>query len=272
MMSGDPGVSMQKMRQQAIDVSQKLVVEDEHEEFIGGWTFLIPQVPNTIKSTPFEEAVLLLTDAALYMCRFDWNIEKVSSFERVDLHQVVGIKFGTYITSTLSLAQADEERNVGLVVTYKPGRNNIIRVNTRSMATTFPSSTPVSQDQPSTPTSTASSVAASAAAPIAAGFANLITNLQNQTSGDQKGTNRILAFKALPSRSAVSEEGVSEAEQVRGVCGEIERMVEIGRVREVGEERKGIVEEGTIISLAEAKKSTGLFDMLGHRMKKLVWA
>jgi hypothetical protein len=62
LMSGDPGVSMQKMRQQAIDVSQKIVVANDLEEFIGGWTLLAPHTPNTIRSMPFEEAVLLLTD------------------------------------------------------------------------------------------------------------------------------------------------------------------------------------------------------------------
>lgn len=270
MMSGDPGVSMQKMRQQAIDVSQKLVVADDREEFIGGWTFLTPQVPNTIKSSPFEESVLLLTDAALYMCNFDWNIEKVSSFVRVDLNQVNGIKFGTYITSTLSQAQADEKRNVGFVITYKAGSNDIIRVNTRSMATEFPSSKLSLEDKTSTPAST--STTNSVVAPIAAGFANLISGLQNQSIAEPKDLVKVLAFKALPSRSAVSDEGVSEAEQVKSVCGEIRRMVEIGSIREAGEERKDIVEEGTIISLAEAKKSTGLFDVLGHQVKKLVWA
>ncbi|KAB8290701.1 hypothetical protein EYC80_008341 [Monilinia laxa] len=270
MMSGDPGVSMQKMRQQAIDVSQKLVVEDDSEEFIGGWTFLTPQVPNIIKSSPFEEAVLLLTDAALYMCYFDWNIEKVSSFVRVGLDQVVGIKFGTYVTSTLSQAQSDEKRNVGLVISYKAGSNDIIRVNTRSMVTEFPSSGLPGEDKTSTPTST--STANSVVAPIATGFANLLSGLQNQTATEPKDGVKVLAFKALPSRSAVSDEGVSEAEQVKSVCGEIERMVESGSIKEVGEERRSIVESGTIISLAEAKKSTGLFDMLGHQVKKFVWA
>jgi len=62
LMSGDPGMSMQKMRQQAIDVSQKIVVANDREEFIGGWTLLTPHEPNNVKSMPFEEAVLLLTD------------------------------------------------------------------------------------------------------------------------------------------------------------------------------------------------------------------
>ena len=65
--SEDPAVSMHKMRQQAIDVCQKLVIADESEELVGGWTLLTPHISSTIKSTPFEEIVLLLTNAALYV-------------------------------------------------------------------------------------------------------------------------------------------------------------------------------------------------------------
>lgn len=247
LMSGDPGVSMQKLRQHAIDTCRKLVIADEHEEMVGGWTFLTPHSTNTIKSLPFEEAVLVLTDAAVYCCRFDWNIEKVSSFERIDLQHITGIKFGTYITSTLSAAQMDEQRNVGLVISYKAGADDITRVNTRSM-TSIPSKGETSR--PSTPVKSPSKSNAPAAS--------------------------ILALKALPSRTAVSDGNeavqVSETEQVKGVCEAVERMVMHGRVLEVGEERGGLVERGDVISAVEARRSTGLLEQLSHSIKKLVWA
>lgn len=262
LMSSDPAVSMQKMRQQAIDMCQRLVVADEHEEFITGWTLLAPQVSNTIKSMPFEESVLLLTDAALYSCRFDWNIEKVSSFERVDLQHIVSLKYGTYVTSTLSAAQADESRNVGFVVTYHVGANDIKRVNTRSMSN-------VQKQQDHTDADLLSGTATSPPA-LAAGLAALLASQAAPTT-------RVLALKALPARSALedgneSEGKLSELELVRGICAEIERMVLLGKVVEVGTARKSLVEEGTIISLAEARKSTGLLEQLGHSLKKMVWA
>lgn len=250
MMSGDPGISVQKMRQQAIDVCQKLVVEDETEELLGGWTFLTPQISNTIKSTPFEEAVLLLTDAAIYVCRFDWNIEKVSKFDRVDLRHVSGIRYGTYITSTLSPRQADEMQNVGLVISYKVGQEDVTRINNRSM-----SAAPTAED---------------------GGEIKPTPTFLDTLVGPRGAVTRLIALKALPSRSAVtaSQESpkLSEIDFVKGICAEIERMVLMGQVVEVGEERTGIVEPGDIISLAEAKKSTGLLEQLGHSLKKLVWA
>jgi len=251
LMSGDPAVSMQKLRQQAIEMCQKLVVADEHEELVGGWTLLTPQTPNTVKSLPFEESVLLLTDAGLYSCRFDWNLEKVSSFERVDLQHITSIKYGTYITSTLSATQADEQRNVGFVVTFKAGADDIERVNTRSLSNIrtrnetdlLGGTSIISQPQ---------------------------SALQNLIGRPAAPTTSVLALKALSSRTVVADGNdvqMSEIEQVKAICSEIERMVLHGQVVEVGTERKSIVESGDIISLSEARKSTGLLEQLSHSLR-----
>lgn len=252
LMTGDPGVSMHKMRQQAIDVSQKLVVADEHEEFIGGWALLAPRLPNTFKSIPFEEAVLLLTDAALYAARFDWNMEKVISFERVELDHITNVKYGPYITSTLSAAQVDEKRNVGFIVTYEAGSNDVTRVNTRSMSTVQARDEGDQSRRTPFP-------------PTQRGLAGFITR------SPPRPTKRILSWKALPSRSAVTDgqdgPSLSEIETVQTICSEIERLVLLGR-----EDKTPIVEPSSIISREEARKSTGLFEQWGHQLKKMVWA
>ncbi|KAF8863684.1 hypothetical protein BDZ45DRAFT_583437 [Acephala macrosclerotiorum] len=255
LMSVDPGTSMQKLRQQAIETCQKIVVADDHEEMIGGWTLLTPQIPNTIKSSPFEESVLLLTDVGLYSCRFDWNTEKVSSFERIDLQHITSIKYGTYITSTLSAAQGDELRNVGIVITYKAGEDDITRVNTRSM-----SNAPRGDTDLLGGTSIVSQPASA---------------LQNLLGRPTAPATKVLALKALPSKSAVAnntESQLTEIQQVKGICTEIERMILHGQVIEAGTERKSLVKSGDIISLADARKNTGLLSQLQHQLKKLVWA
>ena len=111
MMSRDPSMSMQKIRETAVSTSSTIVIEDSNEYLIGGWTLLSPRESNTVRTVPLEESVVLLTDTALYKVRFDWSNEKVSSFERVDLHSITGIIKGTYITSTLTSTQSDEGRN-----------------------------------------------------------------------------------------------------------------------------------------------------------------
>ncbi|KAG9242217.1 SacI homology domain-containing protein, partial [Calycina marina] len=266
MMSSDPGVSMQKLRQQAIDESQKICIADEHEEFIGGWTLLAPYAPNTIKSTPFEETVLLLTDSALYATRFNWNIEKVLSFERVDLAQVLSVRYGTYVTSTLSTAQADEKRNVGFVITYKSGANDMTRIDATPMSTSIP-----------LPSTTPATDEAFSANVVGAAASQFTTNITNLIAG--KGTphvEKVLAWKALPARSAIAagDEGtkLSEIENVKAICAEINRVAQKSKPAESGTERTSLVKEEVIISLADARKSTGLLEQLGHSLKKLVWA
>ncbi|KAL3422503.1 hypothetical protein PVAG01_06659 [Phlyctema vagabunda] len=263
MMSGDPAVSMQKMRQQAIEISQKLVIADENEEFIAGWTLLTPRIPNTIKSLPFDEAVLLLTDVALYACRFSWDTEKVSSFERVELRHITSIKYGAYVTSTLSAAQADESRNVGFVLTYIAGADDITRVNTRSLSSV---QAPEAHEEPHDE--------ANYATPPLKALANIF---QPTTAAVTTVPSRILAFKALSARSALAGDAtvakISEIEQVMTICFDIERLLISRRAVEAGTgQRVSVVEEGDVISLAEARKSTSVFEQLGHSLKKMVWA
>lgn len=273
MMTKDPAVSMQNMRQQAIELCHKRVVADEAEEFIGGWTLLTPEVPDTVRSASLEEAVLLLTDVALYLCRFDWTLDKVSSFERVDLAHVQKIKFGTYITSTISPAQTDDMRNVGLVIEYKPGVTDITRVNTRSLSSV--SGTPKAHG----PDEAAKQDAESA--PAASGIAGFLSRRPQATPP------RKIALKALHSQTSAAdpmakmkqdEPGaitrLTEIQQVVLIAAEIERLAIQNQPRAAGKnpEDANLIEKGDIISLAEARRNTTLLEQLGHSIKKLVWA
>lgn len=240
-------MSMAKVRANAIETSSKIVIADQQEEIIGGWTLLSPHEPNSVRTFPFEECILLITDAALYGVKFDWTMEKVASFERVELQSITGIIKGTYIISTLAATQTDLERNVGLLVKYKPGLKDIARVNTRSLS---------------------SAVGSNGIEPPALAGAPSQTGRQEQDS-----TAKVLAFKALPSQdSFISMEGqerqaMSEKELVNNVCDVIRRAASGD-----GEDVAGFVEESDIISLEEAKKSTGLLEQWGHSLKKMVWA
>ncbi|GKT44968.1 phosphatidylinositide phosphatase sac2 [Colletotrichum spaethianum] len=260
MMTKDPAVSMLKMREQAIELSQKRVISDESEEFMGGWVLFSPHQSDTLRAMPFEEVVLLLTDAALYLCRFDWNMDKVSSFERIDLAHVVGIKFGTYIISTVSPGQTDETKNVGFVVSYQPGKNDVTRTNTRTFSNlgttktkTDQSNTSEQQQQPQSALNSLLGGGRSKASPV-----------------------RKLAFKAPYSQSsaAVTGEGpkLSEIQQVVSICAEIERLAFLSQPGKEKPDTESIIEKGDIISLEEARQSTGLLDHISYSLKRLVWA
>jgi hypothetical protein len=346
MRTKDPGVSMSKMRELAIETSQKIAIEDEKEDFIGGWTLLSPHASDTIKSVPFEEVVLLLTDAALYLCRFDWNLDKVSSFERVELSHVTGIKIGTYITSTISSTQTDESKNVGMVVTYEPGKTDIKRTNTRSLSSI--------SGQAGNGTSQSESSASAPATVVSGILSSIAKSGSSHSPPPAPQAPRKVALKAIYAQSAISDKwnnddddvggdragrgrsgggggvgrgigrGVlgsrlTEMQQIELIVAEIERLVlanqappprdideassttttvnttghetveqgdkadtvnagesgvnknEAGKV-EVGKKGGGLIERGDIISLEEARRATGLFEQLGHTIKKLVWA
>lgn len=248
MMSKDPAMSMKRVRQNAIDTASRIVIVDSSEDLLGGWTLSMPDKENTIRTFPFKEAILLLTDAGLYICQYSWDEEKVSSFERIDLADVLGMNYGAYITSTLAPSQSNESRNVGFVLRYKPGET-IQRVNTRSLATSVPKD------------------------------AEKKSAKDSSISAPSSSEPHILAFKALPSQNLAGpaqadSTAIPELELIRSICTEIESAA-ISRSR-IGpghvDGKIDFVTEKDVISLKDAKRSTGIFEQLGHEIKKLVWA
>lgn len=202
---------------------------------------------------------MLLTDTAVYLSRFDWNLDKVSSFERVNLASILSIKIGTYITSTMSHSHVDESRNVGFVVTYRPGKTDVRRTNTRTLSTkeTLSMNTGPKGEQ-------------EAIKPRPTSWVNFL-------SGQPKeAPSKIVAFKALYMDSSRSTSGSgpqqTELQLVDSLCAEIERLALDAQVYRAGEEKKSLVEKGEIISLETAKRNTGVLEQLGHSLKRLVWA
>ncbi|KAK6346264.1 hypothetical protein TWF730_010594 [Orbilia blumenaviensis] len=293
MMSGDPAVSVSKVRQNAIETSCRLVIADSNEEMIGGWTLRTPNEENTLRTFPFKEIVLLLTDAALYFCKFDFSMDKVSAFERISLENVKGVQYGAYITSTLTSAQVDEKQNVGLVIKYEPGKDDILRINTRSLTSN------VSRQN--------GDIAADAAVPPETedkdeGDTKKSDNAKSQKekprSPSDPNSERFLAFKAIPADSSIKSASrlpsplrksadSGEEALILSICSEIERACKVvnphlnssttnGSVQEDGSTGKDVVapfvEKRDVVSVIEAKKSTGLLEQVGYSIRRWVWA
>jgi hypothetical protein len=242
MKSSDYFIDVRKVRQAAIERCAARVIEDEDEDLIHGWTLSVPTSANHVKTATFEEAVLLLTEKALYFCRLDWGTEKVREFERIALENVQGLMRGVYITSTLAQRHIDEDKNVGFVIRYRADADGeAIRRNTRVLDS---------------------------------GAANDEQKKDEKKAKSEEG--RFLAFKALPPRSSVpgeSEKAENEGEVVREICEEVVRVANRAKKTsgEAGDDKVLEVEEKAIISLADAKKSTGYLEQIGYSLKKLVW-
>jgi len=255
MKSSDYFIDVRKVRQQAIERAAGIVIEDHDEDLIQGWTLSVPTAVNQVKTPTFEEAVLLLTEKALYFCRLDWGTEKVREFERIELENIESIMRGVYITSTLAQRHINTNKNVGLVIRYRVAAGGkLVRRNTRVLNLGAANDEHVSQNLD-----------------------------EHQPVAD---TGRFLAFKALPPRSSAATTGEmnvspdNEVEIVKAVCDEILRVA--NKIRQgdrsmspekAGDDQRKLleVEEKDIISLADAKKSTGYLEQFEYSLKKLVW-
>jgi len=236
MMSADPGISIEKIREQAIETCRKIVIQAPDEDLINAWPVLSPAQPNTIRTLPFEESVLLLTDAALYGCKFDWITEKVLAFEKIDLRAITSIHYGTYITSTFTERQMDERANVGIAILYTPGKESVMRVNTRSLRNSVSEDTTTQRASKDGPSS---------------GIASWL--------GSRQQPSHTMALKLISSDSNKSLLGSAQQ-----ICEEIQRAIG-------GDKDLKMVEKMDIISLEEARKRVGYLEQLTHSIKKFVW-
>ncbi|OJD30859.1 uncharacterized protein BKCO1_5500035 [Diplodia corticola] len=334
MKAQDYAIDLRKVRQLAISRCAELVIEDPQEDLLHGWTLSCPAKSSSLRSLPFEECVLLLTERALYFCRFDWGTEKVREFERIELEDVKGLAKGTYITSTLAPRHMDESKNVGFVVQYVHTGANLMRVNTRSLATEKSESGAQTEaeakqeaerkkadgelgdqaeeqsesgkmqmapegDKPSVKDVDAPAAKVNEPTPLALLKKKTSTMLNTAPPPPPGVENRYLAFKALPPKSSFATtsgsndadaEPPSERELVGMICEEIKRAkvqrlktvqeTGGGRGRDAGGKGKDATRDGEdlqiedrdVVSLAEAKKSTGYLEQIGYSLKKLVWA
>lgn len=244
MTTADPAIDLRRARQQAVSAAAGVVLgshgdDMDTEDLLHGWTLLSPAA-NTL-TRPLAELVLLLTGTALYAVHVDWDRggDKILGYERVPLAALTGLRRGTYITETFAPTQTDPETNQGFVVRFKAGGER--RVNTRSLAT----------DQ------------------------NAVAGTEDVADGE----NRILAFKAVRSRSAFVKDEVSPVQEserklVEDICSEIIRAVEADRRTRNGGSggSAGLqVEEQDIMSLDDATHNTSYIEQIGYTLKKLVW-
>ena len=246
MAKDDHALDLTRIRQNAIDTCVKIVLEDPDEYLIDAWTLSSPRDANTLRTLPFEECIVLLTDVALYFCRFDWATDKVWSFEKVTLTDITEIWQGAYVTSAFG-NNLDERKNVGFALRYRPAKSFLVRRNTRTLQ---------SDDNPSDENSGKS-------------------ELEKQEEPG-KDRNRLLAFKALPVTAHSTEQSdahgpTNEVELVKSICGKLLGAIKSASRKEDNEPDL-MVEDRDIISATEAKKSTGYVESIGYSLKKLVWS
>lgn len=80
----------------------------------------------------FQEKIVLLTEKALYICSYNYALEKVIQFKRLGLDTIISIQIGEYILSSLTPASRSEDQNYGLIINHSKD-GELVRWNTGSI-------------------------------------------------------------------------------------------------------------------------------------------
>ncbi|KAF8333945.1 SacI homology domain-containing protein [Cantharellus anzutake] len=289
-------IRISKIRVIAIDICTALLVQ-EGEEVKGGWTLFSPSQPNIKISNSFEEKVLLLTSAALYIVSYDYSLDKVKVFTRVPFHDITGIQKGAYILSPMQEAGRDHSHNYGFVISYRPSKEVVTRATTYSIRNTPPPNPPNGDDPLS------SSVDVPLSEMIQIKDEPTSFRLPSKSGGssiskpEPKGRSSTLArafsvvptntdivevaFKSLPveygqdregsdapdwerSSAGVTHRAKTCRENVEAICALIVRTCQ-----DVG--YTPLVTSKDVVSLEEARRSTPVFAKAEYAFKRLLW-
>ncbi|KAJ2361802.1 hypothetical protein H4S01_005100, partial [Coemansia sp. RSA 2610] len=106
-----------RVREAAIRTSVAIAVNDDERVQLA-CVVQSPVALDTLKTSSAADSVLILTDAAVYVCSYCDQKEKVTEFIRVGLAALVGIQYGAYITDTRTPQGLDPARNHGIVLRF----------------------------------------------------------------------------------------------------------------------------------------------------------
>lgn len=158
-----------KIREAAIETSAEIIISPGEKQW-KGWTFICctneinssltsasPQSRSAalgMKPSPlsapttgaksssqnipafYEEKVILLTERALYICTYDYEMEKVLEFWRLALEKVTGIDKGAFFLTAQDTSRQGQDplENYGFAVIYKASsEGEMLRVNRGSV-------------------------------------------------------------------------------------------------------------------------------------------
>ncbi|BGP53922.1 hypothetical protein JCM8202v2_001494 [Rhodotorula sphaerocarpa] len=271
--TSDPGeiVRIAAIRQEAIDTATHEVLPDG-EAKLAAWNLLSPSEIDTVrprKGGKYEEKVLLLSTKAIYIVSYDYNLQKVTSYTRIPTGNILQIRRGAYIISSLDAAGRDPDENYGLALRYRAA-DTTERLRTYSLRTTSMRQRSKLKELSLPAQAAARSVAAAAG-----------TRLGVETGVGEGEESHFVAFKALR-RDAVkvsssdgsmtelpTRSGVTARDTVAEIVARIqEECVKVGGA---SPDEKDFVVEQDIISLAESRAATSIVDRLSHSLYKAIW-
>lgn len=207
-----------------------------------GWTLLSPSESNKLNTKSFEEKVVLLTEKAVYICSFNYHLEKVVQFRRVALSLIIGIRQGEYILSTLNASSRDVEQNYGFVLDYEQGGESL-RMNVGAIRNESLKDISIEHEDEE----------------------------QSQLSDDEVDDKAFIAFKAVRYNvlgELSPDEVLTGREQVIRI---VDKIYQAAKSQAPTAVKEPFVTQAPIISLADALKSENIITKVGQRIKKAIW-
>ncbi|KAG2183821.1 hypothetical protein INT44_008832 [Umbelopsis vinacea] len=240
LMSAEPGNDKRwvQVRANAVQVSSAIVIPDG-EHMMDGWTLLSPSEPNKLNTKSFEEKVVLLTEKAVYICSFNYHLEKVVQFRRIALSLITGIRQGEYILSTLNASSRDAEQNYGFVLDYEQGGESV-RMNVGAIRNESLKDISIDHEE------------------------------KTESSDDEDDDDKaFIAFKAVRYNvfgELSPDEVLTGREQVIRIVDKIHQAA-----KSQATIKEPFVTQAPIISLMDALKAENIITKVGQRIKKAIW-
>ncbi|ELU44953.1 hSac2 domain-containing protein [Rhizoctonia solani AG-1 IA] len=294
-------LKVSKIRASAIETTvSRVLLENEH--CVNAWTLLSPVEVGVAVSDKFVEKILVLSSSAIYIvvrftvfllgllsdgmdgqC-FDYEMDKVVSSRRVPLGDVVNIKQGAYILSTLHEASKDPAENYGFSITYRIAHQDI-RLTTYSMRnrpTLPPPSIDAILGEEPAKTQTPAQQAQVAVMPLLRRAssvrrgAGMLSQLLSASAPPPSPIGapsdlETISFKALPVLDVHPDQiGVAPLTSRDAARRAVREVAGACRNAGAGQEAGFIVEED-IVSLEQAQKITPVWAQLEYSFKRFLW-
>ncbi|QRV85813.1 phosphatidylinositide phosphatase SAC2 [Ceratobasidium sp. AG-Ba] len=273
-------LKVSKIRASAIETTiARVVLEFEHA--VNAWTLLSPAQVGVAVADKFVEKILVLTASAIYIVSFDYEMDKVVSSRRVPLGDIVSIKQGAYILSTLHEASKDPIENYGFSITYRNTHQDI-RLTTYSMRNkpALPSPTLSSTDNISpqitpvpTPTTPRATFPPLKRASVLRRGSGMLSQILSSSAANVDAVSDIetVSFKALPVLDVHPDQVGVAPVTCRDVARRIVRDVWAG-CKSIGNgHQNGFVVDEDIVSLQDAQRITPVWAQLEYSFKRFLW-
>ncbi|CDH60949.1 related to sac1-recessive suppressor ofsecretory defect [Lichtheimia corymbifera JMRC:FSU:9682] len=264
LMSAEPGMERRwaKIRMDAIEISSAIVIADD-EIRLGGWTLLSPNEPQKRRAKKFEEKVVLLTTKALYVCSYNYKLEKVVQFRRIELHMLLGIQTGEYILSSTTPQSRDIEQNYGFLL-YYDADHELTRMNTGSIRNQNLGDLNIGNSRRNSSSSNQEKP------PSIAGSApeeeEEDDSSDSESDKEEEDGRMFLAFKAVRYNvlGELSDDQQSCRKQVQEIAYQISKAC--------GQENDPqFLYDKPIISIKQAENTDGIFKKMGLKIKHAMW-